>query len=68
MREAEKVVNRQKAIEDKKRQLEALRRARKDIDQQETMNKKYRNEVDDEISQFALPDAEELNWKGLQDN
>ncbi len=55
----------QKALEEKQRQVNEAEELKQQIRQDDDRVQEYKDDVDQEINRYALPDAEELDWNGL---
>ncbi len=66
LRDAEKVAEEAQKQEEERLRAEDYKRIQKELESDEKLYNEYRLDVEDDVNQYALPDAEELNWKGLQ--
>lgn len=63
--EAEKKMAAQKVIEDEKARREAAQAYQKRVQDDEDAYKEYKDDVNEEVDRYTLPDQEDLNWNGL---
>ncbi|HYX39778.1 MAG TPA: hypothetical protein VE954_42325 [Oligoflexus sp.] len=63
--EAEKKIAAQKIIDDEKAQREAAQAWQKRVQENDDAYHEYKDDVNSEINQYALPDQDDLNWNGL---
>jgi hypothetical protein len=63
--EAEKKLAAQKIIDDEKARQEASQAYQKRVQDDEDAYKEYKDDVNEEVDRYALPDQEDLNWNGL---
>lgn len=53
-------------IDQKRRQIEDDQAVGVQLEEDEKRTRAYKDEINEELDQYALPDAEELNWNGLR--
>jgi hypothetical protein len=67
LRDAEKVAESEALQAAERERAQAYERIKRELEAEDQLYNEYRLDVEDEVEQFALPDSEELNWKGLQE-
>jgi hypothetical protein len=63
--EAEKKMAAQKIVDEEKARREAAQAYQKRVLDDENAYKEYKDEVNEEVDAYTLPDQEDLNWNGL---
>lgn len=65
LREAAKKEQATEKEMEKQRQQEYEQAIREEVKEDNRIINKYRDDIEEELNQYALPDSEEVNWKGL---
>jgi hypothetical protein len=63
--EAEKKLEAQKSLDAEKARREAAKAYHQRVQDREDAYQEYKDEVNEEVNQYALPDSDDLNWNGL---
>ncbi|WP_141731911.1 hypothetical protein [Oligoflexus tunisiensis] len=63
--EAEKKMAAQKALEDEKAKRDADQAYQQRVQDREDAYLEYKDEVNEEVNRYTLPDQDDLNWNGL---
>ncbi len=63
--EAEKKMAAQKALDDEKAKREAAQAYQQRVQDDEDAYREYKDNVNEEVDRYTLPDQEDLNWNGL---
>jgi hypothetical protein len=63
--EAEKKMAAQKVLEEEKAKREAAQAYQRRVQDDEDAYREYKDNVNEEVDRYTLPDQEDLNWNGL---
>jgi len=63
--EAEKKIAAQQMIDDEKARREATQAYQNRVQEDQDAYNEYKDDVNEEVNRYALPDQEDLNWNGL---
>ncbi|HET9238556.1 MAG TPA: hypothetical protein VFO10_14945 [Oligoflexus sp.] len=63
--EAEKKMAAQKVLDDEKARREAAEAYQKRVQDDQDAYNEYKDDVNEEVNRYTLPDQEDLNWNGL---